>query len=1241
MAALAASLPSTTGGKKRPAPASLPAAGRFTEAGFSKRLKALEPATPAPPPPSASTPQPSVTATPPVTGPQAPNDPDSMHSINQTRSFTYGPNSRRKGKDSGKLIAGRKKEKTGDEEIFNAKAGAPTTPGNILVVDEDLYSSQALLTGYLGFDNAREMRQCLYYDGEASEILKTWHNYGAGNWNAKSSFKANAALVKPRAINTQDIWAYLNEARRQDDETPYWFYPNSPLNWPRGLGRGFEKDKERVTLGWLVTMVHLLHKVPRLAVDKAHGVEAEATESPPWSLHYIGYVYIYVCLRNGDDKSLAPPPDVQIRLEWDNSSTKWNMSFVSQGKSAKVHGLTVHREPAEFEATGTDFCAIVKKNRRVTMPPAQQDMSFKMGLPKAHVEVVFSYDSYQRELDAVNKFCTSEHPPAVNLRHLLMNGGKSNPLPAADRLTDLRRLPTLKKGDTNAEIDAKFSEALEDCKARLKNPTQVKVIEQLTNIKDSTLAVIGPPGTGKTTVSSSVLWTLLYLGHKVVIVAASNTAVENFLLAARASKPRWCPDKQFLRMETESIERKLALLGASQELKDQKQISDEELGSITEAVSAALENEAAEIVQWETIIEKLDEYKRDFDQSRAHANFNVKLSRVPHETTLSGRIADMVRADAAKAEAEHAQDVRDDPTAQDRLTAAERNPSSEYVKFQQELAKKKGSLRGQSLLRYIELRQVMEHRVLSETDALFTTLNNAGSLDWEQLGFVPTVSIVDECGQATLPALMIVLSRFTKYLATILVGDWKQLLPTVLSKGQSEVGDVSRVSALELFERFGVEVIVLDKQFRMAPVISRFPAKFIYEGKVSDSAEVEVDTVAREQAREGSSAIYGINGSKGSEYFMIDVPYVEAHTEEGGTSLQNYGNAKAIHDLLKKYKDAGADMSRFVILAFYKAQVALLKSVLTPDAADAMPLYGEISTVDAFQGREGDKVILDTTAAHMLAAFGLDLVDGLEGESVPASAYARATQFLLDWHRINMALTRARYQLVVVGQYLLMITSYKSRPGSDLPNALCRMAQDLKERRLIYTAEDIIDLHPDAIKQRREKGATANAEELKRQRLEHVTLKEKRIHNMDTYKPKIGRQAAPPRVTARRGSKHPVATPAQRASAARARQYESHPRQASSGLQVAPADAPTVTQGDAQDVEMEAPATEEELQDVDVGQAAAAEEELQDVDVGQAAATEEELQDVDVGQPAVTNEGSQDTEMDDPLGMRDMFSEDQ
>ncbi|KAL8690667.1 MAG: hypothetical protein Q9218_003942, partial [Villophora microphyllina] len=382
------------------------------------------------------------------------------------------------------------------------------------------------------------------------------------------------------------------------------------------------------------------------------------------------YCLVYVRLSQGEDKSLAPPPDVQIRLEWDNSSTKWNMQHVSRGKSAKLHGLTVHRDPAEFEATGTDFCAIVKKNRRVTMPPAQKDMSFKMNLPKAHVEVVFSYDSYQRELDAVNKFCTSEHFPAVNLRHLLMNGGKSNPLPAADRLTDLRRLPTLKNGDSNAENDARFSEALEDCKARLKNPTQVKVIEQLTNIKDSTLAVIGPPGTAKITVSSSVLWTLLYLGHKVVIVAASNTAVEKFLLAARESKPSWCPDKKFLRMETESIER-----------------------------NAALENEAAEIVQWEKVLERLDEYKRDFDQTRAHANFNVKFSRVPYETTLSGRIADMVRVDAANAEAEYDQDVENDPTAQDRLTAAERNPSSECVKFQRELATKKGSLRGQSLLR--------------------------------------------------------------------------------------------------------------------------------------------------------------------------------------------------------------------------------------------------------------------------------------------------------------------------------------------------------------------------------------------------------------------------------------------------------------------------------------------------------------------------------------------------------------
>lgn len=115
---------------------------------------------------------------------------------------------------------------------------------------------------------------------------------------------------------------------------------------------------------------------------------------------------------------------------------------------------------------------------------------------------------YQEELDAVNEFCTntSGHTPSINLHRLLMDGGHSNPL---DTFVDVYGAE-----DENIKI---FEEAVSIADTMLNDEKQVQFIKRLKKVHNNTLALAGPPATGKSTLLAFVAVLLALLGHKVLL----------------------------------------------------------------------------------------------------------------------------------------------------------------------------------------------------------------------------------------------------------------------------------------------------------------------------------------------------------------------------------------------------------------------------------------------------------------------------------------------------------------------------------------------------------------------------------------------------------------------------------------------------------------------------------------------------------------------------------------------------
>ncbi len=111
---------------------------------------------------------------------------------------------------------------------------------------------------------------------------------------------------------------------------------------------------------------------------------------------------------------------------------------------------------------------------------------------------------------------------------------------------------------------------------------------------------------------------------------------------------------------------------------------------------------------------------------------------------------------------------------------------------------------------------------------------------------------------------------------------------------------------------------------------------------------------------------------------------------DGDESIRNPGEAECVVRTSRALLDAGLDPTEVAVISPYAAQVALLRELAS---SRGLSPAVEIDTIDAFQGREKDAVLLSTVRSN---------ADGQIG-------------FLRDLRRMNVAITRARRHLFVVG----------------------------------------------------------------------------------------------------------------------------------------------------------------------------------------------------------------------------------
>lgn len=297
----------------------------------------------------------------------------------------------------------------------------------------------------------------------------------------------------------------------------------------------------------------------------------------------------------------------------------------------------------------------------------------------------------------------------------------------------------------------------------------------------------------------------------------------------------------------------------------------------------------------------------------------------------------------------------------------------------QQLKDEAGELSAADEKRYRSLKRNCERELLQHADVICTTCVGAGDPRLSKFRF--RTVLIDESTQATEPECMVPVILGCKQL--ILVGDHCQLGPVVMCKKAANAG-----LSQSLFERLvvlGIRPIRLQVQYRMHPSLSEFPSNLFYDGTLQNGV-----TIAERQ-QSGVDFPWPVPDKPMFFYSTMG----QEEIASSGTSYLNRTEAANVEKIATRFLRAGVKPEQIGVITPYEGQRAYIVQYMQFSGSLHANLYMEIevASVDAFQGREKDYIILSCVRSNEHQGIG----------------------FLNDPRRLNVALTRAKYGIIVIG----------------------------------------------------------------------------------------------------------------------------------------------------------------------------------------------------------------------------------
>ncbi|HIQ50857.1 MAG TPA: IGHMBP2 family helicase [Nautiliaceae bacterium] len=268
-------------------------------------------------------------------------------------------------------------------------------------------------------------------------------------------------------------------------------------------------------------------------------------------------------------------------------------------------------------------------------------------------------------------------------------------------------------------------------------------------------------------------------------------------------------------------------------------------------------------------------------------------------------------------------------------------------------------------------------KIINNSKVILTTNSSSALEIIEDLSF--DYLIHDEASQSTEPSSIIPLVKCRK---AIFAGDHKQLPPTVICEDNEEL-------KLSLFER----LMMLEKpnyqlriQYRMNELLMEFPNKTFYNNTL-----IADDSVKNIVLSDLNPKIKELNDNVVNDIPLIFIDTLGEEHEKISFSKSKFNllEIDIVEKIVKKLKKF-VDKNQISVISPYKEQVIKLK-----EKVDV-----EVSTIDGFQGRENEIIVFSLVRSNKNEEIG----------------------FLKDYRRLNVAITRAKRKLIIIGDSNTLIS---------------------------------------------------------------------------------------------------------------------------------------------------------------------------------------------------------------------------
>ena len=504
----------------------------------------------------------------------------------------------------------------------------------------------------------------------------------------------------------------------------------------------------------------------------------------------------------------------------------------------------------------------------------------------------------------------------------------------------------------------------------------------------------GPPGTGKTAVILAFILRAMICGEKILVCAETNSAVR--LCAGVLNtylKDHNLPSHGVYVVQRDALQ-------AFEEEVDEEEVDEEEIDEIDEEMpqylTEKIRSQLAEGLEGESEIRgfHLSEYistRLRLLRDPAHSqSYTVTERRLLRQLIWSKKIAIEINIVAA---------TDDDIPVTGPSTALLRYkaPPRVVVEDPEEELKRIREAHKQ----YEKcLSNVCQYYIGKSTRVVFVTAATSTIRYLKE--FHPVTVVMDEASQMTETNTVTVVAQFFPSIQkVILVGDLKQNKPFVGSFTQNEFAKTTEISLMERLIRTGVPSCFLSCQYRMHPDICSTVSKYFYEARLTNAPNVF--NRPGDGIFERLLAAHISTCTKHSVF--ISVNNGTLYSAKKGGSKVNPQYITAVQRLVSSLLNLRALPDQIGILAFYSAQSRVHQ--------DESPKGVHVSTVDAAQGREYDYVVVDTVTPG-----GRDYSLG----------------FLTNTKKINVALSRARHGLLIVGNRYIGDVDYPNQGATIWKN---------------------------------------------------------------------------------------------------------------------------------------------------------------------------------------------------------------